>query len=136
MGYRYLSPRREWSPAPADLLDAVRALRRLPHGTMLVADDGRVLASAHQGQRPTQAVPYTVNPVTGASSGRSSPILDERQGPRPEEAPRLCARPGCDQPARRDRRASYCTDRCRRLVCWAADNARRRPHRRPHRRAA
>jgi hypothetical protein len=130
---RYLSPRRTWTPAPADLVDALRALRRLPHGTLLVGTEGRVLAVAHEGTRTPRALPYAVDEVTGAHTGRTAPILDDRRGPRPlplGTRPATCAREGCDQPRAPHHNAIYCGDRCRRLVAWASDNERRRPHRR------
>lgn len=124
MSLRYLSPRRTWTPAPSDLVDALRALRRLPHGTLLVGTEGRVLAVAHEGTRTPRALPYAVDETTGAHTGRTAPILDDRQGPRPAPLPEPrggCARPGCDRPLRPHPRAVYCSERCRRLVVWAED---------------
>ena len=50
----------QWADAPSDLIDAIRALRERPHGTQLVADDGRVLAVAQQGMRRVRPV-YSVD---------------------------------------------------------------------------
>ncbi len=132
MKLRTLSPSRVWSPAPADLIAALRALKALPHGTLLVADDGRVLGWSSAPLKATARAPRTVDPVTGEPTGRTTPISqDLAPAPllRPTKAPpppRPCAREGCDQQARGDVRARYCSDRCRRLVNWATDNARRR----------
>lgn len=123
---RYLSPSRQWSEAPADLAAALKRLRMLPSHTLLVAADGRVLAWSHSFGSPKKAPSLTVDPTTGAPTGRTGPILDEwRPSPPPDHRP-TCARPGCDQLARTDKRARYCSDRCRRLVSWTSDNRRRR----------
>jgi len=69
---RYLSPSREWSEAPADLAAALKKLRTLPSLTLLVAADGRVLAWSHSFGSPKKAPPFTVDPGTGAPTGRTS----------------------------------------------------------------
>jgi len=123
---RFLSSSREWSEAPADLAAALKKLRTLPSLTLLVAADGRVLAWSHSFGSPKKAPPFTVDPGTEAPTGRTGPILDERKPAPPPAPPAPCARPGCDQLARTDKRARYCSDRCRRLVSWTSDNRRRR----------
>jgi hypothetical protein len=123
---RYLSPSREWSEAPADITAALKKLRTLPSHTLLVAGDGRVLGWAHAFGTPKKAPPLTVDAVTGAPTGRTGPILDERKPAPPPAPPAPCARPGCDQLARTDKRAKYCSDRCRRIVSWSGDSRRGR----------
>jgi hypothetical protein len=65
VSYRTLSPSRVWSPAPADLIAALRALKGLPHGTLLVADDGRVLGWSSAPLKATARAPRTVQLLPG-----------------------------------------------------------------------
>lgn len=123
--FRFLSPSRVWSDAPADLPAALKKLRTLPSDTLLVAADGRVLSWAHTFGEPKRSPPLTVDTATGAPTGRCGPIHDERMPAPPTTRP-PCARPGCELPAKADRRSKYCSHRCRRLVSWASDNRRRR----------
>jgi hypothetical protein len=103
---RYLSPSREWSEAPADLTAALKKLRTLPSHTLLVAGDGRVLGWAHAFGTPKKAPPLTVDAVTGAPTGRTGPILDERERELAalREPPHRPAPPGEDAPPLRELR--------------------------------
>ena len=52
--------RSTWEAAPTTIEDALPALRKRPHGCLLVAADGRVLAVAAAAGRPTVRPPWRV----------------------------------------------------------------------------